>query len=372
MFIEMHVVQSLPFSNPNRDDLGQPKTAFYGGVERSRISSQSCKRVVRHRVEQQLGDQALRTRRVPSAVESVLLERGWETGKARNAGQAVIKAAGIGGLELGDEGNTTSMLYLPAGGITALADVAEKNWDGLLAAAKDPKKAPEVGQAIRDIFTQVNPSIGAFGRMLANSNESTVDGAVSVAHPFTTHATVSQPDFFTAVDDLPGEDAGSAHMGTAVYTSGVFYRYASINVRELAGNLGGDLDTAQDVARLVLEEFALYTPEAKATSTAPHTPPVLVYTVARSDRPVSLAGAFEKPVRATRESGHAGPSVEAMNSHAGALRRFFGTAGVVAAGHVAGDTAGALDALGESAESLEGLLGAVLGAAFAPGAGEAS
>lgn len=46
-FIQLHLLVSYPPSNPNRDELGQPKTAIVGGTQRSRISSQCLKRTWR-------------------------------------------------------------------------------------------------------------------------------------------------------------------------------------------------------------------------------------------------------------------------------------------------------------------------------------
>ncbi len=43
-FIQLHILTSYPPSNLNRDDMGRPKTAKMGGVDRLRISSQSLKR----------------------------------------------------------------------------------------------------------------------------------------------------------------------------------------------------------------------------------------------------------------------------------------------------------------------------------------
>jgi CRISPR system Cascade subunit CasC len=45
--IELHILQSFPVSCLNRDDLGAPKTAIFGGVNRARISSQCLKRAIR-------------------------------------------------------------------------------------------------------------------------------------------------------------------------------------------------------------------------------------------------------------------------------------------------------------------------------------
>ena len=47
LFMDVHVIQTLPPSNINRDDSGSPKTAQYGGVRRARVSSQAWKRAMR-------------------------------------------------------------------------------------------------------------------------------------------------------------------------------------------------------------------------------------------------------------------------------------------------------------------------------------
>ena len=45
--IELHILQSFPVSCLNRDDVGAPKTATFGGATRARISSQSLKQAIR-------------------------------------------------------------------------------------------------------------------------------------------------------------------------------------------------------------------------------------------------------------------------------------------------------------------------------------
>ena len=45
--IEFHILQSFPVSCLNRDDVGSPKSAMIGGVNRARVSSQCWKRQVR-------------------------------------------------------------------------------------------------------------------------------------------------------------------------------------------------------------------------------------------------------------------------------------------------------------------------------------
>jgi CRISPR system Cascade subunit CasC len=46
-FLQLHVLTAYPPSNPNRDDLGRPKTATIGGFTRQRISSQAIKPAIR-------------------------------------------------------------------------------------------------------------------------------------------------------------------------------------------------------------------------------------------------------------------------------------------------------------------------------------
>ena len=47
LFLDIHVVQTVPPANINRDDTGSPKTAQYGGVTRARVSSQCWKGAIR-------------------------------------------------------------------------------------------------------------------------------------------------------------------------------------------------------------------------------------------------------------------------------------------------------------------------------------
>ena len=44
MLIEIHMLKNYPATNLNRDETGAPKTCFFGGAQRGRISSQCLKR----------------------------------------------------------------------------------------------------------------------------------------------------------------------------------------------------------------------------------------------------------------------------------------------------------------------------------------
>ena len=45
IYVDIHVLQTVPPSCVNRDDTGSPKTAVYGGTRRARVSSQAWKAV---------------------------------------------------------------------------------------------------------------------------------------------------------------------------------------------------------------------------------------------------------------------------------------------------------------------------------------
>ena len=47
LYVDFHILQTVPPSCINRDDTGSPKTAVYGGVTRARVSSQAWKHAMR-------------------------------------------------------------------------------------------------------------------------------------------------------------------------------------------------------------------------------------------------------------------------------------------------------------------------------------
>ncbi|MFC9431275.1 type I-E CRISPR-associated protein Cas7/Cse4/CasC [Streptomyces sp. NPDC056987] len=333
-FLDVHVLQTLPYSNVNRDDLGSPKSMVFGGTTRTRVSSQAWKRPTRLAVEEAIGEQAVRTRRLPQQVTSELTsgERGWPQELAELAGAQVIRSAETKlALEKGDR-STASLLFLPDSAVTELADLAQEHRPALEKALGNraaSAKALLPKDAVHEVLRSRNGSIALFGRMLAEIPGAGVDGAVQVAHAFTTHSTSVQADFFTAVDDADkwATDAGSAHMNTGEFSSGVFYRYATLDLDSLTKSIN-DPATARTLADAFVTAFINSLPGAKKTSTAPHTPPDLVHLSVRSDRPLSLAAAFEEPVRA-REKGWGTVSRTALSDYADRVGKLLGTAGVV-------------------------------------------
>jgi CT1975-like protein len=75
-FLVFQWLQTLPVSNPNRDRTGAPKTTYYGGSMRSRISSQSWSRQVREAFNEKWeGDAGSRSRLWADRLAQKLQER---------------------------------------------------------------------------------------------------------------------------------------------------------------------------------------------------------------------------------------------------------------------------------------------------------
>ncbi|MGW4646977.1 type I-E CRISPR-associated protein Cas7/Cse4/CasC [Kitasatospora sp. NPDC004289] len=370
-FLDLHVVQSIPFANLNRDDNNSVKTVRYGDAERTRVSSQSWKRAIRTYFQDSFGERALRTRRIGARVTRLLEERGWPADLAQRAGQ---HAAAGSSIKFETAANspvvtTNAMVYVPESAVAELADLAEQHRPAL-EAAKDIKKSNDKSvlpkDAVDAILRSRNGVINLFGRMLAEVDDAGVDGAVQVAHALTTHGTDVELDYFSAVDDVTsawGDTTGSAHMGHAEFSAGVFYRYATIDLADLATNLGDDPSAARDLAEGFAEAFILSLPRAKKTATAPHTIPDLVHLAVRGDRPLSYAAAFEQPVRSHDLGGYAAPSRTALAHYAHAANRLLGGRGLLAAGWASVEDKD-LDGLGTRADSFPDLLTLALDAAF--------
>ena len=59
LYIDFHVIQTVPPSCVNRDDTGRPKTAVYGGANRARVSSQAWKHSMREMFKELVSDEKL-------------------------------------------------------------------------------------------------------------------------------------------------------------------------------------------------------------------------------------------------------------------------------------------------------------------------
>ena len=307
LYVDFHVLQTVPPSCINRDDTGSPKTAVYGGVTRARVSSQAWKRAMRRAFSEDgllaEEDVGKRTKKAADLIAAQIAALDPELDADKLAKTALTNA----GIKYDDKG-TKALFFLSLAQAKALAELA-------VAGEADKKKYKDV--------LRKTPSVdmALFGRMVADDPSLNYDAAAQVAHSISTHAVQTEYDYFTAVDDCAAEDnAGAGHLGTVEYNSATLYRYATVNVMELEKHLGPE--KAAEVVSRFGEAFLCSMPTGKQNTFANRTLPDAVYVTVRNDQPVNLCGAFEKAVSRSAE-GYATPSKKALQAHAQQLYASF-------------------------------------------------
>jgi CRISPR system Cascade subunit CasC len=314
-FIDIHVLQTVPPSNLNRDDSGAPKSAIYGGARRSRVSSQSWKRATRRGFRDvDPTNAATRTKRVAGLVKDRLLARYPDLPEEQalrlaNAMLAPLNLSAKKGQEEIDY-----LMFLGHGQVDALIDTIT-DIDGLVSASDDELKGAFDKSSVAEIFAGGHPvDVALFGRMVADIANLRVDAACQVAHAISTHAVATEHDYFTAVDDEKGldESAGAAHIGTVEFNSATLYRYANIALDGLVENLDEDRGKAIDATKAFVRAFVLEMPTGKSNTFANRTVPHAVVLCVRDGAPINAVTAFERPVIARDGSGHAVASLDRL------------------------------------------------------------
>lgn len=289
-FVQLHLLLSYPPSNPNRDDLGKPKSAVMGGVPRMRISSQSLKRAWRtsdaFQAELQ-GHLGTRTKRMGQEILKTLQEAGMAEDAAKTwAGQIAGK---FGKLDT-DGLDIAQLCHFTPEERNAIDDLAKR-----IAAGATPDDGELTG-LIRHAHSAAD--VALFGRMLAARPECNSEAAAQVAHAITVHKVTMEDDFFTAVDDLKkrSDDAGSAHMGETEFAAGLFYLYVCVDCALLKANLSGDAELAKKTLAALLEAAATVAPSGMQNRFGSRVRASYVFAERGDQQPRSLSAAFLKPV----------------------------------------------------------------------------
>ena len=318
LYLDVHVLQTVPPSCVNRDDTGSPKTAIYGGTTRSRVSSQAWKHAMREMFRDEIFDPeklGSRTKLVLGMVEKEILELN-PSADAKKLAKKVLTNAGVKFKEDKKDEKADALFFMSAAQAKALAKLAVDSVSASADEEKDLKK--KCLKALKD-----NPSIdiALFGRMVASEPLLNCDAAAQVAHSISTHTVQNEYDYFTAVDDLsPDDTAGAGHLGTVEFNSSTLYRYATVNLIELSKSLG-KTDTPE-VARGFVEAFVRSMPTGKQNTFANRTLPDAVYVTIRRDQPVNLCRAFEKPVD-SKDNGYAATSGRRLEEYADGVYKNF-------------------------------------------------
>ncbi|MDO8586864.1 MAG: type I-E CRISPR-associated protein Cas7/Cse4/CasC [Armatimonadota bacterium] len=197
--------------------------------------------------------------------------------------------------------------------------------------------------------------IALFGRMTTSPAFQDVEAAMQVAHAISTHAAVTETDYFTAVDDLGKSGGGAGHVDEAMYVSACFYKYFSLDWDQLLFNLAGPepdkskddaahtqwtkeiKPTAMRLAAATLGHFiraaTMTTPSGKQNSHAANNEPCGILVEIRERKaPTSYANAFAEPARRIGDMPDDSPdyvsltgrSIAQFGDHLYALRRAYG------------------------------------------------
>ena len=306
-FLQIHTLSPYTGALLNRDDSGLAKRLPYGGHLRTRVSSQCLKRHWRMAADPHALSQ------INGAVES-LRSRELVTkqviGELHNEFPQDVLAALEPEFQMavyGDKGTTRSNRQTLLFGAPELRWLRDQARTLAAGAAGDAEAAGKAASAWRNEFkaniktlreqTAVPGGLAAalFGRMVTSDTEANITAPLHVAHAFTVHEEEPESDYFTAVDDLSGDEPGADTIQETELTSGLFYGYVVVDIPGLLDNLGGDADLAGQVLHNLVYLIAEVSPGAKLGSTAPYGRASFMLLESGDRQPRSLAEAYRSP-----------------------------------------------------------------------------
>jgi CRISPR system Cascade subunit CasC len=357
--LDLHILQSVPVTCLNRDDLGSPKTAFFGGVQRARVSSQSWKRAIREYAHEICPYfEGNRSRLLIDKFKVALIDLGKSDEEATVAAKAIATVIGTLDIDAERKSGILRVKTLHYTSVAELQAISNQFNDEL---KKDTEQNPlkelvdktnEAKNTTDDIKKKLEKEIAAlekkidslakkavknvgvgvlkdaadlslFGRMVANDHSLTIEGAAMFNHPISTHKVDNELDFFAAVDDWQKEgESGAGMTGTLEFNSSVYYRFAALNLDMLADEKHLAC-MSQGERKEVVEAFIKATLEAvpgmtssnsgRKNSMNGYTRPAYVLGIVREKgHPIQFVNAFEKPIWTTPGKGLMGASIEAL------------------------------------------------------------
>lgn len=347
LHIEFHILQSFPVTCLNRDDVGAPKTAIVGGVQRARVSSQAWKRPVRMAMHELGITHGTRTKLISKLIADGCEKIGATPEEAKACGDRIEGAfikkkepkKGKKGKEDAVEidveetaaepaaepaaEKTDTLLFLSPNEVAILANAfAEKDFnpDEVITQKDQKKQAKQIADLIGNVSESIDAvDIALFGRMVAQAADMNVEAAASFSHAISTHKASNEVEFFTALDDNATEP-GSAHMGSLEFNSATYYRYVSLDLGQLCQTLAG-----QNLPAAV-ESFtkALFVavPTARQTTQSGASPWEFAKVLVRKGQRLQVP--FETAIKA-KDGGFIQPSIEAMTGYLAKQEKLHGS-----------------------------------------------
>jgi len=349
----------MPPGNLNRDETGHPKKCIFGGVTRGRISSQCLKRNIRRSIEfeevfgdalsdnttylprmvaEELGklkpgiSDDLKKIKIALAAKFKVKSTKSETENAEHREEAQAKPQKSSATSDATD-QTGQLVRFPPPFARSIAELIVALPENVYAAwIKGKKRDKEEHKREIEKFEEkilekskcLTVDIGLFGRMTTSDLVVNVEAACQVAHAISTHETIIESDYFTAVDDKKREfattqteqaGAGFVSSGETVtfFNSAVYYKYLNLDVEALKRHLSWQDDKAARATGVFLRAAARGNPTGKQNSFAAHgVPELILVEVSKAKCPISYANAFLKPVE----------GLNLMTESAAALREY--------------------------------------------------
>jgi CRISPR system Cascade subunit CasC len=335
LHIEFHILQSFPVTCLNRDDVGAPKTAIVGGVQRARVSSQAWKRPVRMAMHEFGVTHGTRTKLISKLIAEACEKLDASSEQAKACGDKIEgafikkkepkkgKKSKEDAAEIDEGGETTAepaaektdtLLFLSPNEVAILANAfAEKgfNPDEVITQKDQKKQAKQVADLIGNVFEAIDAvDIALFGRMVAQAADMNVEAAASFSHAISTHKASNEVEFFTALDDQATEP-GSAHMGSLEFNSATYYRYVSLDLGQLCQTLAGQ--NLPDAVENFTKALFVAVPTARQATQSGASPWEFAKVLVRKGQRLQVP--FETAVKAKNGGGFIQPSIEAMTGY---------------------------------------------------------
>lgn len=316
--LELHILQSVPVSCLNRDDLNSPKTAVFGGVQRARVSSQSWKRAIREYAKEISAlFEGKRTRLIIDPLTKALIDLEIEENTANETAVKIADAIA----KKDTEKKVKTLFFTSDSEIKKMAQIYKETLD-----------VKKVLRSIAEKNLADAADIALFGRMVANDASLNIEGAALFNHALSTHKADNEIDFFTAVDDLQkDEEAGAGMMGTLEFNSATYYRFAALNLDLLTSNLAAmSPEQRKEVVETFIKATLTAMPVARQNSMNANTLPGYVLFVLREKgHPIQLVNAFENPIKALGSKSVFERSVEEIKKEYDNLKKVWGLEAVL-------------------------------------------
>jgi CRISPR system Cascade subunit CasC len=303
--IEFHILQSFPVTCLNRDDVGAPKTAIVGGVQRARVSSQAWKRPVRLAMHDFGAKLGVRTKHVAGTIAQACIDAGATDEQANSCGEMIASYL-----------SKDTLLFFTLTEAKAFAVYAQElDFDTKKLKDKEVHKVSK--KALNPAIEGID--IALFGRMVAQAADLNIEAAVSFSHAISTHKVSNEVEFFTALDDLATEP-GSAHMGSLEFNSATYYRYVSLDLGQLCQTLDGQ--NLPDAVENFTKALFVAVPTARQATQSGASPWEFAKVFVRKGQRLQVP--FETAVKAA-DGGFIQPSIDALTGYLAKQEKLHGS-----------------------------------------------